>query len=328
MFQGDADIYFDSSVYGFIDDAGEARTVRQWLQRSRRRVRASDEANLGEALRTPDAAARTSRVRTIMTVAAGPTYPTDLLASDEFLREASRHRPEWIRNYPSLAEKKEYLRRRRARLWDWLRSDPSLLPDPAGTFFPVLERVIAENVAAQKVRRKAQLEQVKRRFIVHVPDLAPAFAAYSEVEQYSRYQAEVDWRYQLMEPKTPAAENEWLMPRLDGEAMSHGNRWSEFWFRDADLAAMPTTHIGALVEYFQAERPISPGNTLDRVHAGYLVSHDFVVTADEDLFDALNFVKRHLLKLRGEPVLIRRGAGGSALAELQSALSTVRAVRP
>jgi hypothetical protein len=317
----DANLYFDSSVYGFIDDAGEARAVRRWLQQSRLRVQASDEVNLGEALRTPDPAARTSRIKTIMTVTAGPTYPTDLVASEEFLREVRRNRPDWIRSYPSLASKKEYLRRRRARLWDWLKRDPSLMPDMAGTYLPVLDRVIGENVAAQKARRSAQLKRARLEFTVHVPELVLIFAGYSELEQYARYQAEVDWRLQLTDPKTPSAENDWLMPNLDGDAMSRGNEWFEFWIKEADLSIMPTTHVGAIVEYFQAERPITAGNTFDRIHAGYLVTHDRVVTADADFYDALVFVKKRLLQLRGEPVLIRRPASGSALAELQGALS-------
>jgi hypothetical protein len=116
-----------------------------------------------------------------------------------------------------------------------------------------------------------------------------------------------------------------LLPDMAGvyfpvlHAMSQGNDWFEFWIKEADLSAMPTTHIGALVEYFQAERPITAGNTFDRIHAGYLVTHDRVVTADADFYDALVVVTQ-LLELRGSPVLIKRRAGGSALAEIKSAL--------
>jgi hypothetical protein len=115
-----------------------------------------------------------------------------------------------------------------------------------------------------------------------------------------------------------------LLPDMAGvyfpvlHAMSQANDWFEFWIKEADLSAMPTTHIGALVEDFQAERPITAGNTFDRIHAGYLVTHDRVVTADADFYDAL--VVTQLLELRGSPVLIKRRAGGSALAEIKSAL--------
>jgi len=40
-------MHLDSSVYGFIDEAREARAVRRWLGQSGNRVEASDEANLG-----------------------------------------------------------------------------------------------------------------------------------------------------------------------------------------------------------------------------------------------------------------------------------------
>jgi len=280
---------------------------------------ASDEANIGEALRTSDSTTRTSLIRTITTVAPKPTYPSDLVNAEEFLRELRRNRPTCIKSYPSLASKDRYLRWRRRVSWDVLKVDPSLLPARAAADFQVLKQVIRGNIAAQKARRTAEHKGVRRVFTVHVPGLAQVFASYSELEQCARYQAESDWRPPPTEPKGPSAENDWLMPHLDGDAMSQGNDWSTFRFKEADLAAMPTAHVAALVELFQAERPITPGNTLDRIHAQYLTGFDRVVTADADFYDALVFVSQRL-KLRGSPVFIKRPAGGSALAELKAAI--------
>lgn len=313
------DLYFDSSVYDFIYKAGEARGVRRWLQQAHHRVRASDEANIGEALRTPDSAIRTSLIRTITTVAPSPTYPSDLVNAEEFLREVRRHRAAWIRTYPSLASKDQYLRWRRRVSWDVLKADPSLLPARAAVSFHVLKQVIQSNIAAQKASRQAEHKGLRRVYTVHVHELAQVFASYSELEQHSRFQAESDWRLQLTDPKGPSAENDWLMPHLDGEAMSLGSDWSTFWFKEVDLAAVPTAHVAALVELFQRERPITPGNTLDRIHAQYLTGFDRVVTADADFYDALVFVTQRL-KVRGSPVFIKRPAGGSALAELKAAI--------
>ena len=313
------DLYFDSSVYDFIYKAGEARAVRRWLQQAHHRVRASDEANIGEALRTPDSATRASLIRTITTVAPKPTYPSDLVNAEEFLREVRRNRPAWIRTYPSLAAKDKYLRWRRRVSWDVLKVDPSLIPARAAADFQVLKQVIRGNIAAQKARRIAEHKGLRSVFTVQVPELVQVFGSYSELEQYVRYRTESDWRLQLTDPKGPSAENDWLMPHLDGDAMSQGNDWSTFWFKEADLAAMPTAHVAALVELFQAERPITPGNTLDRIHAQYLTGFDRVVTADADFYDALVFVIERL-KVRGSPVFIKRPAGGSALAELKAAI--------
>lgn len=80
-----------------------------------------------------------------------------------------------------------------------------------------------------------------------------------------------------------------------------------------------TAHGPCTSELFQAERPITPGNTLDRIHAQYLVGFDRVVTADADFYDALVFVTQRL-KVRGSPVFIKRPAGGSSLAELKAAI--------
>jgi hypothetical protein len=107
-----SELYFDNSVYGFIDDAGEARAVRRWLQRSGLQIQASEEVNLGEALRTPDPKTRESRLKTIVTVAPRPTYPFDLVSSEELLGEVTRCRPGWIKAYPAHGSKKAYLRGR------------------------------------------------------------------------------------------------------------------------------------------------------------------------------------------------------------------------
>src|ERR1700687_6033829 len=219
---GNMDLYGATACTSLISKAGDARAVRRWLQQANHRVRASDEANIGEALRTPDSATRASFIRTITTVAPNPTYPSDLVSAEEFLREVRRNRPAWIRTYPSLASKDQYLRWRRRVSWEVLKVDPSLLPARAATDFQVLKQVIRGNIAAQKARRTAEHKGLRRVFTVHVPELVQIFASYSEVEQYARYQAESDWRLQLTDPKGPSAENDWLMPHLDGEAMFHG----------------------------------------------------------------------------------------------------------
>jgi hypothetical protein len=309
--RADMDLYFDSSVYDFIYKAGEARAVRRWIQQAHHQVRASDEADLGEALRTPDPVTRAALIRTITTVAPSPTYPSDLVCAEEFLGEVRRCRPAWIKTYPSLKSKEQYLRWRRGAMWAVLKTDPSLLPARAAGDFKVLKRVIRGNIAAQKASQQAERKGLRRVYTVHVPELVSTFATYSELEKHARVQAEADWRLQLMKPTTPSAENDWLLPHLDGEAMSHANDWSMFWFKEADLGAMPTVHLATLVEYFQRQRPITPGNTLDRIHAQYLVAYDRVVTADADLYDALVLVTQQL-KVRGSPVFIKRPAGGSA----------------
>jgi hypothetical protein len=184
---------------------------------------------------------------------------------------------------------------------------------------PILRKLVKDNKDAQQTRRTLQLKRARRQYTVHVPELAEIFAQYSELEQYCRWQAEVEWRFSLTDPKTASAEVDWLMPFLDGPVMSRGMEWPAFWIAEADLSAMPTIHISTLVEYFQAERPITAGNTFDRIHACYLATHDRIVTADVDFYDAMVFVKDQL-RLRGSPILISRHAGGSALAELQRAL--------
>ena len=101
--------------------------------------------------------------------------------------------------------------------------------------------------------------------------------------------------------------------------MGDGSDWAEFWIAQAELNRLPHTYISVLIEYIQAGRKITAGNTFDRIHAGYLVSHDALVTADKAFHEALVFASQHVA-VRGQPILIKRASGVSALAELRTAL--------
>jgi hypothetical protein len=77
--------------------------------------------------------------------------------------------------------------------------------------------------------------------------------------------------------------------------------------------------VATLLDYFQPERPITPGNTLDRIHAQYLIAYERVVTADADFYKALVSITQQLT-VPGSPVFVKRPMGGSALAELKTTI--------
>ncbi len=103
-------LYFDSSVYGFIDEAGEADVIAAWLNVSGYALVASVEANVGEAIRITDSGERGRRVATITTVARGRSRrPIDVVCAEEFLGEVGRWRRTWLIRQPPEASKDRYL---------------------------------------------------------------------------------------------------------------------------------------------------------------------------------------------------------------------------
>lgn len=315
------DLYFDSSVYGFIDACGEAKAVRRWLRAERHRLIASDEANIGEALRVPDPAARARRVVTILRTGAQPSpRPVDLADAEELLGELMRARPAWVKIYPSLRSKSEYMRHRRRTVWEELRADPWYMPPASTEIMPALESVIGDNLRAQKARRQAVLQGASMNFVArNRPDLTAVMNRYPEIERYIRYQLCADWWSLFENPTSASAELDWLAPHLDFDEMFRDPQgpWLDFWFRELDPDRMPNSVAGVLVEKYQEKYTITAGNTIDRIHGPYLQLADRVVTADRDFYRIMLGVVGDL-RTRGVPIFVERGAA-SSVAELRRA---------
>jgi hypothetical protein len=313
------DLYFDSSVYGLIDALNEAKTVRRWLRAERHRLIASDEANIGEVLRIPDSAARTRLVETIFRSGARPSpRPADLAGAEELLSELMRIKPEWVRTYPGLRSKADYMRHRRRTVWDELRADPWYLPPASIQVMPALEGVIGDNLTAQKARRQAVQQGASMNFVArNRPDLTALMTGYPELERYIRYQLCVDWWSMFENPKSASAELDSLAPHLDFEEMFRNPQgpWLEFWFRELDPDRMPSSVASVLVEKHQEKYRVTAGNTIDRIHGAYLQLADRIVTADRDFYNIMLCVVGDM-KTRGVPILVDRGAA-SAVAELR-----------
>src|SRR5438309_2052650 len=79
----------------------------------------------------------------------------------------------------------------------------------------------------------------------------------------------------------------------------------------------PDTPAGA--EYLQLQQSIDIGNTVDRIHAGYLMQTDRFVTADKPFFGAIAAARADV-PYPATPLLIQSKTGASALAELQRVL--------
>ncbi len=316
------DLYFDSSVYGFIEARNEARAVRKWLREAGHTLVASDEANIGEALRIRNGHERAARVQAIFQTGAGlAARPTDLVAAEEMLGELMRVRRAWVREYPSLKSKSVYLRHRMRTVWDELRRDPYYLPAATSLVLPALEQIVGENKDAQKARRQAIRAGYPRTFkIPSRPDLTALMNGYPDLESYTRNQLYVDFTYLLQQGVAASAETDWLAPHLDFDDMFRDPEgpWLDFWFKEVDPIRMPGNVLSILAEKQQDQYQITAGNTFDRIHSAYLEMADRVVTADRDLYNVMVYAAG-VVKPRGLPALIDRSAS-SVIAELQAAI--------
>jgi hypothetical protein len=309
-------LYFDTSAYDFINSTGETGVVKRWLMDNGHSLRASDEANIGELLRIPDQNERAAQIRLITALAELCERPTDLIMSEEMLREIRRCRPGWITTEPSLDYTASFLAWRRREAWDALRKDPSALPPEAQAALAEIGKVIGANKVAQAMRRSSHLQQARLLVRTSLQDLQPIIDGYAEVERYVRAQLFHDWSLLLTEPVTVSAETTWLAPLLDLVAMFRVPRedWQRFCIVEVDLAQIPMNRISVLTEYCQHGKQVTFGNTVDRIHACHLVDFDRVVTADKDFYEVMKEVLS-LMTVPGIPIYIDQ-ATGSAVAEL------------
>ena len=313
--------YFDSSVYGFIDACKEADEVAAWLKKTGHVVVASVEANIGEALRIPDPAARHTRIAVITKVARQRSgRPIDVVAAEEFLTAIEHHRPGWLRRKPRNQAKEKYLKLQR-RQWNALVKDPGYMPPYASTVLTILHTEFGLNRQRQRERRDQLRSGADIPPITADPALQAAIASLNWSERHIRYQLSGEWYFQFKEPKTTTAVSDWLLPSFNLNRMfaQPGDDWFRFWMQDVKLLDVPTNYIGALVEHLQLQRKIEIGNTVDQIHAGYLLQSQHFVTADDAFYDVINEATK-VLAVPAKPLFIRQSAGGSALAELQRVL--------
>lgn len=296
-------LYFDSSVYAFVEARDEARGVRTWLRRKGHDLFASDEADLGEAIRTRDPTTRARRIRIVTSIARLSEPPTDLVMAKELLGEINRCHPEWISRYPSLRSQQEYMARRRRQSWSPFKADPSADSPTAQFFLGRVHRVLGANRAGARARREIRTK---------------GGAIYKDFGRFARWQMEMDWRLLLLDPTTPGAEHDWLGPCLDLPLMfrQRSTDWERFCATEVDLNRVRMNYFSLAIIYSQTGTSI--GDTVDRIHACNLLTFDRVVTADKRFFSTMQRA-RAIAPTTGEPVLIDRGAP-SVVGELQRAL--------
>jgi hypothetical protein len=301
-------IYFDTSVYSFIQERGESEAVRNWLRSHGHRLIASDEANLGEALAIKDADQRSARIALIQRIADWAWPASDLIMAEEVFREIARCNRTWIKEYPSHQSKKAYRNERRRQSWDALNADPTAFTARSAKQMNAIQEVIEENRDAQAIRRQLRAEG-PFRVVSQDPDLQRMFDQMPAEEQYFRVTAGMDYLLLLTQPVTPSADTEWLAPLLETGVIFRGDAsdWGRFWAMEVDASRMSTNYFYAMALYCQEERKVTRGNTVDRIHMVYLCVCDAVVTCDRGMLASMECALG-LAHRAGKPVLLDRSA--------------------
>lgn len=107
-------VYFDTNLYTFITERGEARQVHERLMRRHAVLTGSDE-NLSELYRTVDVERRRSLFRTLGELHPRRLQPVGFLHAKELAGEIKRLHPEWLKRNADHASTTHWLNAARKR---------------------------------------------------------------------------------------------------------------------------------------------------------------------------------------------------------------------
>lgn len=308
-------LYFDSFIYHLIQKRNEAGQIRKWRKASGHEIGVSVNANIVEALRIPDRAERDARLHTIMRVGSLIHPPYDYWHYREIADELWRLRPDWFRQPPDKRRVVEYLRRRKG---EWLKlKDPSLLPDLAEEHLRI-HALVGRDIGRQKEHRQRPNKGV---------DWLPEHTN-EEIQRCidQRTQPDVHWRYASAEESRAAIDGElranrhlsWLVDLKWPQPLVE---WHRLWMCDVDAARMPLCRIVGLTEFYQRQRKVTPGNSIDRLgHAPHLYEFDWLLTTDRRFFEVLRDVRAEMSDLTLASVALVDSEAASAPAAIQNAL--------
>jgi hypothetical protein len=307
-------LYFDSFIYDLIQRRDEASKVRRWRNAHGHVIGISFNANIGEALRNPDHIDRDARVQTILRVGSPVHPPYDYRHYREIADEVWRLRPEWFRQALDRRRTDEYLRQQKRQ---WLRlKDPSGLPDLTKELLRI-NTLVGRELDRQKQHRQ------RPGFGV---DWRPRHTS-AEIQRCMDQltQADEHWRYVAAEETRPALDNEiranrhlsWL---ADFRWPRPVEEWHRLWMCDVVAAHVPLCRVVGLTEFFQRRRRVTPGNSVDRLHAPHLWGFDWFLTTDRRFSQVLEDVRAEMPDVALARVALIDSEAPSALAAIEGAI--------
>ena len=314
IMQAKVKLYFDSFIYDLVQRRNQCAQVRKWRKSHGHEIGISINANVGEALRISDHAARDTRLHTILSLGSHIHPPYDYRHYREIADEVWRLRPEWFRQALDRRRTDEYLRQRK-REWKKLQ-DPSHLPDLTKELLRI-NALVGREMGRQKQHRQRPGLGV---------DWRPRHTN-AEVQRCmdQRTQADEHWRYVTAEETRPALDQErranrhlsWL---VDFRWPQPADDWHRLWMCDADASRVPLCRVVGLTEFFQRRRKVTPGNSVDRLHAPHLYGFDWFLTTDRRFSQVLEDVRAEMPDVALARVGLIDSEAPSALAAIEAAL--------
>lgn len=303
-------LYFDTNLYHYICQTGEANAIRGHLRQLGHVVMAS-EFNLLEAYANPNRRNIPDELKAIVTVATEYTEkPQAWLHTREVLSEIRRCRPHWIRPIPFTRKAKDFLKAHHSK-WEEakkLRMPPHFAvsayrndAEPGMSATKQFQMELRSSVL--KGGPAWSLGQIERGGFQSVANLH-----LDDPENYWRIDCLLSW-FNAIELRTQSSRDyaDYLCPYIKEHAFSDRSYLS-FWTEDVQKENVILNRIQGLVSYYQLSFKITHGNAYDQLHAGYLLDVDKMLTADRAFFGVLSkLVANHHLG-GAQPILVDRQA--------------------
>lgn len=296
-------LYFDTNVYRFITERGEASQVAALFDRYGCRLAVSA-GNLFETYAVGSSSDRAKEMKTIARL--GRDYspqPESYLHALEVQREIRRLRRQWINPVPHKREIRTLLKGHQDL---WTRVLNGELPSSSdfASYSDDAEQGIATARCFQKDLRALFLDPA-RDFELRTPSGHTVSVNVEDPEVFWRFEGLSVW-YEAIVRENPASRDyaDWLKPFLKRHAFADPSYLS-FWLHDADADAMPLNRLTGLVSYYQLKQKITHGNSADQIHASCWLMHNLFVTADRAFHEALASAARHYPRHRA-PALVNR----------------------
>jgi hypothetical protein len=316
-------VYLDTNVFSFIAKSGEAREVKQVLERSDALVAASD-SQLSEIYSIRDEGKRAAELRVITSLTKRHLPPASYSHAMELLGEIRRLRPEWLRRHPDTSRIEPILNGLK-RTWVQARLHPDQLPPGFDPYHQDSERGIAKQTESQKKVRGVRTRgsrsnpEGRLRFEYETALSGRITVEEGDVVGYWRVHALMVWYHALVN-RIPESRDyvDWIGPYLRQLTFKRED-WEHFWLREVEPGRMPKDFLTALANYYQIHQRVTHGNPADSLHANHLLDCELFLTADQRFHTVLRQVRMHFPD-PGDIGFIQQ-KNRSASDEIQSALA-------
>lgn len=293
-------IYFDTNVYDFIADRGEAQSVREYLGELGGEIQASLE-NLFEIYSIHDPELCKYQIKVLTTVANSfEQRPQSWHQAMEVWHEIEKLRPQWKRRPISaklLAQSRDFLR---GHLLQWENAKKIIVPSSSDYEYyrKDFEGGVSSFINGQKKLRQQMIAHdlklklfLMRNFGGQVVGLFEGNL--NDPDFYWRSENLILWNEAIIN-RIPESRDyaDWLMPYISENAFLSPS-YPHFWMEAVRAHKVNKNRISSLVSYYQLKHKVTHGNPGDQMHACHLLDSDLFFTADKSYYHVLQETCAH-----------------------------------